>query len=56
MPTYVPAYIHTYIPTYIHTKSFKPNPTNPTIQTPQTLLYPTHTNNTHMCNENKKRI
>jgi len=63
-------YLHAYIqnptnPTNPTTQPYKPYPTiktyptNPTQPSPtalQALSYPTHTNNTHMCNENKKRI
>ena len=71
MPTHLNAYIHTfihtYIPTYKHTQSYKPYKFyNATLQILQTLPYPTYftlqtlhyttpANNTHMCNENKKR-
>ena len=65
--TYIPTCVHTrsYKPYKSYNPSLKPYPTiktyptNPTQPYPtalQTLPYPTHTNNTHMCNENKKRI
>jgi len=70
IPTYLHTNLRTHIqnttkptnPTNPTTQPYKPYPTlhtypgyKPYPTTLQTIPYPTHTNNTHMCNENKKR-